>query len=113
MILTELMEASKERKVVERLKERKKEEYMYEVNKEIANENDDIFRDSYLEYGLQDSDYDAYIDAYAWDEQYEVFSTIRIEWNRSDYFGRVRAPLYFEDEEWHCWDSMGEDSLCE
>ena len=78
-----------------------------------ANENDDIFRDSYLEYGLQEGDYDAYIDAYGYDEQYEVFSTVRIEWSRSDYFGRVRAPLYFQDEEWHCWDATGEDSLCE
>ena len=78
-----------------------------------ANENDDVFRDSYLEYGLQDSDFDAYIDAYAYDEQYELFSTIRIEWHREGYFGRVRAPLYFQDEEWHCWDSTGEDSLCE
>ena len=78
-----------------------------------ANENDDLFRDSYLEYGLQEGDYDAYIDAYAFDEQIEDFTTVRIEWNRSDYFGRVRAPLYFQDEEWHCWDAMGEDSLCE
>lgn len=77
------------------------------------NENPDVFMDSYLQYGLQEGDYDAYIDAYAYDEQYEVFSTIRIEWNRNDYFGRVRAPLYFQDEEWHCWDAMGEDSICE
>ncbi len=37
-----LVEASKQKKVVERLKERKFEEYTYETNREIAKENDDI-----------------------------------------------------------------------
>ncbi len=37
-----LVEASKQKKVVERLKERKFEEYTYEVNREIAKESDDI-----------------------------------------------------------------------
>jgi flagellar protein FliJ len=37
-----LVEASRERKVVEKLKEREFEEYMYEVNRELAKENDDF-----------------------------------------------------------------------
>lgn len=37
-----LVEASRERKVVEKLKERKFEEYMYEANRELAKENDDV-----------------------------------------------------------------------
>jgi len=37
-----LIEASKERKVVEKLKERKLEEYNYELNRELAKENDDV-----------------------------------------------------------------------
>lgn len=77
------------------------------------NENDDLFRDSYLQYGLQEGDYDAYFDAHAYDANLEAFVDVRIEWNRMDYFGRVRAPQYFEDEDWHCWDSTGEDTLCE
>ena len=28
-----------------------------------------------------------------------------IEWNVSTIEGRVKALAYFEDEEWHCWDS--------
>ncbi len=78
-----------------------------------ANENDDLFRDSYLQYGRQDGDYDSYFEAHAYDENLEAFVDIRIEWNRTDYFGRVRAPEYFDDEEWHCWDGTGEDVLCE
>lgn len=36
-----LIEASRERKVVEKLKEKKLEEYNYELNREIIKENDD------------------------------------------------------------------------
>jgi len=37
-----LMQASKERKVVERLKEKKYEEYMYQFNREMGKELDDL-----------------------------------------------------------------------
>jgi len=37
-----LVQASREKKVVEKLKERKYEEYMYEFNREMARENDDM-----------------------------------------------------------------------
>jgi len=37
-----LIQASKERKVVERLKERKYEEYMYQYNREMGKELDDL-----------------------------------------------------------------------
>lgn len=37
-----LIEASRERRVVEKLKERKINEYLYEANREIVKENDDM-----------------------------------------------------------------------
>ena len=37
-----LLEASRERKVVEKLKERKWKQYMYELNRETGKENDDM-----------------------------------------------------------------------
>ncbi|HOR94252.1 MAG TPA: flagellar FliJ family protein, partial [Spirochaetota bacterium] len=37
-----LIQASKERKVVERLKEKKYEEYMYQFNREMGKELDDL-----------------------------------------------------------------------
>jgi flagellar protein FliJ len=37
-----LIEASKEKKVVEKLKERKYNEYLYKLNREITKENDDM-----------------------------------------------------------------------
>lgn len=76
-------------------------------------ENDDVFKDSYLEYGLQEGDLDAYFNAHAYDRNREAFSDVRIEWSRETFVGRVRAFDYFEDEEWHCWDSNGDDILCE
>ncbi len=50
-----LVEASREKKVVEKLRERKREEYNYHVNSEIAKENDDINQKIYLrrKLGLQ------------------------------------------------------------
>ena len=76
-------------------------------------ENDDMFKDSYLEYGLQDGDLDAYFKAYAFDSNKQDFSDVRIEWSRTTFVGRVMAFDYFEDEEWHCWDSNGDDVQCE
>jgi flagellar FliJ protein len=43
-----LIEASKERKVVEKLKERRREEYDYEVARELAKEADDMNQKIYL-----------------------------------------------------------------
>ena len=76
-------------------------------------ENDDMFKDSYLEYGLQDGDFDAYFEAYAYDSNKQDFSDVRIEWSRITFVGRVRSFDYFEDEEWHCWDSNGDDIQCQ
>jgi len=41
-IREKLVQASREKKVVEKLKERKYEEFMYEFNREVSKENDDM-----------------------------------------------------------------------
>lgn len=76
-------------------------------------ENADPFRNSYLEYGLQEGDLDAYFSANVYDTNLQEFTEIDIEWNRTSYEGRVRAVAYFEDVLWHCWDSNGDDIACE
>ncbi len=76
-------------------------------------ENVDLFRNSYLLYGLQEGDFDAYFTAHAYDGNIQDFADVRIEWSRDTFAGRVMAANYFEDEAWHCWDSTGEDVLCE
>ncbi len=40
-------------------------------------------------------------------------SDINIEWNRSTGNGRIMDAVFFQDEEWHCWDDTFEDADCE
>ncbi len=84
--------------------------WVRELNEE---ESDDLFKGSYLEYGLQEGDYNVFYTVHAYDENIEAFVDINIEWNNSNFNGRVKAPSYFEDEAWHCWDSNGDDIACE
>ena len=44
-----LLEASRERKVIEKLKEKRWEEYLYELNRETQKENDDINQKMYVQ----------------------------------------------------------------
>ncbi len=76
-------------------------------------QNEDLFRNSYLEYGLQEGDYDVFYDIHVFDLQMEKFVDVDIEWNSTAFIGRVMAPSHFEDEMWHCWNSSGEDVACE
>lgn len=76
-------------------------------------DGDDLFKGSYLEYGLQEGDYDVFYNIHVYDLQWEDFVDVNIEWNSNDFNGRVMAPTHFEDELWHCWDSTGEDVACE
>ncbi len=75
--------------------------------------NDDLFRNSYLEYGLQDAYFDAYFNANVYDVNTQAFAQVDIEWSRTTFEGRVRSFTYFEDEMWHCWDGNGDDVACE
>jgi hypothetical protein len=76
-------------------------------------ENDDLFLNSYLEYGLQEGNFDAYFNAYVYDTNLQEFTEVDIEWSRNTFEGRVRSMAYFEDENWRCWDSNGDDIACE
>ncbi len=84
--------------------------WVRELNDE---DSDDLFMGSYLEYGLQEGDNDVYYNIHVYDLQWEDFVDVNIEWNSTDFNGRVMAPTHFEDELWHCWDSTGEDVDCE
>lgn len=37
---------------------------------------------------------------------------INIEWNFEQYFGRVKDPIYFGDQNWYCWDENLFDTIC-
>ncbi len=72
----------------------------------------DVYRESYLQYGLQQTDFDAYFDAHVYDPDVQGFVDVRIEWSRTTFNGRVRAAHVFNDENWYCWDETGEDMPC-
>ncbi len=50
-----LVEASRDRRVVEKLRERKWNEYMYEYNREVAKENDDMNQKLYLRRKIEEN----------------------------------------------------------
>ena len=49
---------------------------------------------------------------------YDVFNSgmnnlTEMEWDRTAYDGRVRDPLHFGDNDWHCWDMNLMDTTCQ
>lgn len=48
---------------------------------------------------------------------YQIFSVDEnrladIKWNYEQHFGQIKDPIYFEDENWHCWDEKLDDINC-
>lgn len=85
----------------------------YTYVRELNNErNTDQFKDSYIIYGLQDAELDAFYDVHAYDFINKAFVDTNIEWNRTNYNGRVMSLNYFQDSEWHCWDTVGDNIIC-
>lgn len=73
----------------------------------------DKFYGSTLTYGLQDSELDAFVTIHAYNFQSGIFSDTNIEWSRTSYNGHVKAEHFFNDTNWHCWDSQGADIECD
>lgn len=48
---------------------------------------------------------------------YDIFNIendnlLEINWNETDKNGRVKDPIKYGDDEWHCWDQDLQDSEC-
>lgn len=71
------------------------------------------YKGSYLIYGLQDKTFDAYVNIHVYNDQISDFADANIEWSRTDYSGHVMSQLFYGDSNWHCWDSTGNDVVCE
>jgi hypothetical protein len=84
--------------------------YVRALNNEGETDN---FNGSYINYGLQTGVYDAFYNVYAYDFEAQAFVSADIEWSRTNYNGRVMAEHYFNDTNWHCWNSDGENIDCE
>lgn len=42
----------------------------------------------------------------------QIDNLLEIQWNNPGYNGRVKDPEYFNDTEWHCWDSNLQNVDC-
>jgi hypothetical protein len=74
--------------------------------------NPDPGNGSYLEYSHTDAtDYNAMYDIHYYDTTHEQFVDADIQWNLTEYYGRVRNTMW-DDNAWHCWDSNGDDVVC-
>ncbi len=88
-------------------------EITYTFTRELNdNRETEPFNGSYLTYGLQEGNYNAFYDIHFYNYWTQQFVDCEIEWSTTEYFGRVRAEYNFEDAEWHCWDSSGDDIEC-
>lgn len=72
----------------------------------------ETFNGSYLEYGLQDGNYNAYYNVHAYAELSSNFVDTYIEWSTTEYYGHIKAEHIFQDSVWHCWDTDGNDIDC-
>ncbi len=70
---------------------------------------------SYLQYGLKDADLNAFysIEYNQRNRDSSDMLNVDIEWSLTEYYGRIKAQHYFQDDDWHCWDSQGYDAVCE
>jgi hypothetical protein len=73
----------------------------------IVNGSD--FYGSYIYYERSnDVDYDRFYGVY----DASVQNLVEIEWNYTTKAGRVKDPVHYEDTDWHCWDNMLQDIIC-
>ena len=64
---------------------------------------------SYIYYGkTNDLTYNRFFDIFGKAEN----RLINVEWNYEQYFGRVKDPLHFGNENWYCWDENLLDIQC-
>lgn len=78
-------------------------------------EEEQLLAGSYLEYGLKDAYFDAFFNIHYMlkSEEADGFKDVFVESSSADFSGRIKALHYFQDEDWHCWDSFGLDTVCE
>lgn len=89
-------------------------EIKYTYVRELNNQGEmEPFKGSTLTYGLQEQHFGVYVNVHAYDNQVQSFADTFIEWNRTNFTGHVKAEQYFNDTNWHCWNSQGYDTDCE
>jgi hypothetical protein len=73
----------------------------------------DQYNESYIEYGLKDAALNAFYNVHLYEPTVlHSFVDVFIEWSTTNHNGHVKAFYEFTDNNWHCWDSNGNDVLC-
>jgi hypothetical protein len=83
--------------------------YVRDLNDNRVTDNYD---GSYIRYGVQDGDYNAYYRVHAYAPSITNFADTYIEWSTTQYFGHIKAYHIYQDNNWHCWDNIGNDVDC-
>jgi hypothetical protein len=77
------------------------------------NRTTDLFKNSYIEYGLTSATLNAFYNVhYNISTTTTDFKDVYIEWNTTNHNGHIKALHYFQDSNWHCWDTTGNDMTC-
>ena len=87
----------------------------YEIVRELDNNrNANVYYGSSIEAELTDEAMNASYNIHVYDIwTIQDFADVNIEWSTTEYYGHVKSPLFYSDDEWHCWDSYGYDTTCE
>jgi hypothetical protein len=72
----------------------------------------DLFKNSYIQYGLTTNALNAYYDVHQNTGVANVFNDIFIEWSSTAHNGHIKAFSYFQDNLWHCWNETGDNVVC-
>jgi hypothetical protein len=72
----------------------------------------DVFKTSYIEYGLTTSSLNAYYTIHYYNSSLLKFSDVNVEWNTTTHNGRVKCLDYLGDTGWHCWDANKINVTC-
>jgi hypothetical protein len=76
------------------------------------NRTADLFKTSYIEYGLTTNTLNAYYNVHQNTGTANVFNDTFIEWNTTKHNGHVKAAYFFPDNLWRCWNETGENVTC-
>jgi hypothetical protein len=74
--------------------------------------SNEAFYGSFIEYGRTTGSPDAFFNVHFWEPNRAKFVDVNIKWSTTIYTGMVRSIDYFQDNNWHCWDSGGNDTTC-
>jgi hypothetical protein len=72
----------------------------------------DPFKSSFIEYGLTTNTLNAFYNVHQNTGATNVFNDVSIEWNTTNHNGHIKANYYFQDSNWHCWNELGDNVIC-